>query len=63
MNARISNPSLHGALIEISLGSYHSGGMNVVLGDGSTHFITDDVATTVYQATFSRNGSEVEVIH
>lgn len=63
MNARISNPSLHGALMEISFGSYHNGGMNVVLGDGSTHFITDDINTTAYQATFSRNGSEVEVIH
>ncbi len=63
MNARISDPSLHGALMEISLGSYHNGGMNVVLGDGSTHFITEDVETTVYRATFSRNGSEVEVIH
>ena len=63
MNARISNPSLHGALIEISLGSYHNGGMNVVLGDGSTHFISDEIETTAYRATFSRNGNEVEVIH
>ena len=61
MNARITNPSLHGALIEISFGSYHIGGMNVVRGDGSTHFISSDVETTVYQATFSRNGGEVEV--
>jgi len=63
MNARIFNPSLHGALIEISLGSYHVGGMNVVLGDGSTHFISEDVDTEAYQATFSRNGSEVQTIH
>jgi prepilin-type N-terminal cleavage/methylation domain-containing protein len=63
MNARISNPSLHGALIEVSFGSYHNGGMNVVLGDGSTHFISEEIDTSAYQATFSRNGGEVEVIH
>jgi len=63
MNARIFDPSLHGALIEISFGSYHFGGMNVVLGDGSTHFISEEIDTTAYRATFSRNGGEVTTIH
>ncbi|MDB4766242.1 DUF1559 domain-containing protein [bacterium] len=63
MNARVNNPSLHGALLEISFGSYHIDGMNIVLGDGSTHFIPDEIDTFVYQATFSRNGGEVKVIH
>lgn len=62
MNARVTNPALHGALIEISFGSYHIGGMNVVLGDGSTHFISSDIDTTNYRAAFSRNGNEVEVV-
>ena len=62
MNARVTNPSLHGALIEISFGSYHIGGMNVVFGDGSTHFVSAQTDTAAYQAMFSRNGGEVDVI-
>lgn len=62
MNARITNPSLHGAVIEISFGSYHTGGMNVVFGDGSTHFVSDQIESTAYQSAFSRNGGEINVI-
>jgi len=50
---------LHGALIEMSFGSYHTGGMNLQMGDGSTRFISDEIKMTTYQAIFSRNGGEV----
>ena len=63
MNARVNNPSLHGAVIEMSFGSYHDGGMNVVLGDGSTHFTSAEIELSVYQASFSRNGGEVESLN
>jgi prepilin-type N-terminal cleavage/methylation domain-containing protein len=62
MNARITDPTLHGALMEISFGSYHPQGMNVQIGDGATRFISSDINIDVYQAIFSRNGGEVASI-
>jgi hypothetical protein len=59
MNARVNEPTLHGALMEISFGSYHDTGMNVQIGDGSTRFISSDINFSVYQAIFSRSGGEV----
>ncbi len=59
MNARVNQPTIHGALMEISFGSYHNSGMNVQIGDGSTRFMSSDISLTVYQAIFSRNGGEV----
>lgn len=42
------------------LGSFHPGGINVVLGDGSTHFLTIDVSLEeVYQPLATRAGGEV----
>jgi prepilin-type processing-associated H-X9-DG protein len=39
--------------------SAHTGGVNVTLADGSTHFVSNSVDETVYQAYGSRNGGEV----
>lgn len=39
--------------------SYHTGGVNALLGDGSGRFIRDGVDATVYRAAGSRNGGEV----
>ena len=39
--------------------SYHPGGINVALGDGSTQFINDDIAELIFQALGSRAGGEV----
>jgi prepilin-type N-terminal cleavage/methylation domain-containing protein/prepilin-type processing-associated H-X9-DG protein len=38
--------------------SYHSGGVNVAMADGSTRFVLDTVDATVWRAAGSRNGSE-----
>ena len=38
--------------------SYHPGGVNVVLMDGSTHFIDDQVELRVWQAMSTRSGQE-----
>ncbi|MCA9235928.1 MAG: DUF1559 domain-containing protein [Planctomycetales bacterium] len=39
--------------------SVHSGGVNVAMLDGSTHFITDDVELLVWQAVGTPDGGEV----
>jgi len=39
--------------------SRHSGGVNVVLGDGSVRFVTDAVLPATWRGLSTRNGSEV----
>jgi prepilin-type N-terminal cleavage/methylation domain-containing protein/prepilin-type processing-associated H-X9-DG protein len=39
--------------------SWHRGGANVLLGDGSVRFLRDEVDTTLHRALYSRNGGEV----
>lgn len=38
--------------------SAHAGGANLILADGSVHFISENIGITVYQALGSRAGSE-----
>ncbi len=39
--------------------SFHSGGVQVLLCDGSTQFVSQGVKQDVWRALFSRNGGEV----
>ncbi|MCU0714910.1 MAG: DUF1559 domain-containing protein [Pirellula sp.] len=39
--------------------SRHTGGANFVLGDCSTHFISQNIDISIYQALSTRNGGEV----
>jgi prepilin-type N-terminal cleavage/methylation domain-containing protein len=39
--------------------SFHIQGVNNVFGDGSVHFIRQDIAPKIFVALFSRNGGEV----
>jgi prepilin-type N-terminal cleavage/methylation domain-containing protein len=39
--------------------SHHSGGINVVLGDGSTHFISTSIDESVFQALSTLDGGEI----
>ena len=47
---------------DISFGSQHPGGANFLFCDGSTRFVSEQVAMSVYLATASRNGGEVQVV-
>jgi prepilin-type N-terminal cleavage/methylation domain-containing protein/prepilin-type processing-associated H-X9-DG protein len=38
--------------------SYHSGGVNVAMGDGSVRFVSDNVALAVWQAVGTKSGNE-----
>lgn len=39
--------------------SYHPGGVNVGLADGSVRFVSDKIAFTAWQALGTRSGSEI----
>ncbi len=44
----------------LPMGSFHSGGVNVVLGDGSVDFLTDDISPIVYHAYGTIDGDPIE---
>lgn len=44
---------------ETSFGSYHTGGAQFVMGDGSVRFISENIAMDTYLSLGSRDGSEV----
>jgi prepilin-type processing-associated H-X9-DG protein len=46
------------AFTRVHARSYHSGGVNAVLADGSVRFITNSIIPAIFQALGSRNGGE-----
>ena len=48
-----------GGRIGTAARSYHSGGVNVALGDGSVRFVSNNIALVSWRAMGSRNGGEV----
>lgn len=59
INARRKDPTLNGRLMELSFGSYHVGGAQFTLADGSVNFITDSIDMEIYRALGSRDGKEI----
>jgi len=47
------------AYFHVAASSYHSGGVNVVMGDGSVRFVRDSIDFASWQAMGSYNGGEV----
>ena len=58
LNSRL-DPSVHGVLMEMSFGSYHTGGAHFGMADGSVRFISENVNLATYRGMGSRNGREV----
>lgn len=54
INSRLDQ-SIPGAVVEVSFGSYHSGGATFGLADGSVRFISDSVDLQTYRALGARN--------
>ena len=54
-------PCTTGSLIYISARSKHSGGVVVMLGDGSVHFISDSIALNTWRAISSIAGDESNI--
>jgi Protein of unknown function (DUF1559) len=49
----------HGAIIELSFGSWHTGGAHFGLGDGSVRFLSESIDPGTYRALATRHGAEV----
>jgi prepilin-type processing-associated H-X9-DG protein len=45
--------------VQLPPSSYHPGGVNLLLGDGSVRFIKESVTLSVWRALSTRNGGEV----
>ena len=45
-----------------AFGSEHPGGTHFLMADGSVHFVSETIDDSVYRATASRNGGEVETV-
>ena len=45
---------------DLSFGSQHPGGCHFAAGDGSTHFIADDIDLTLYRDLATRAGAEID---
>ncbi len=58
INSRL-NPTVHGILMEMSFGSYHSDGAMFVFADGSVHFLVQSIDLAIYRGLATRHGSEV----
>jgi prepilin-type N-terminal cleavage/methylation domain-containing protein/prepilin-type processing-associated H-X9-DG protein len=57
MNSR-RDQSVPGAVIEVSYGSYHTGGATFCFGDGSVRYINQEIDIQPYRAIGSRNSGE-----
>jgi prepilin-type N-terminal cleavage/methylation domain-containing protein/prepilin-type processing-associated H-X9-DG protein len=44
--------------VQLPPSSYHPGGVNLLFGDGSVHYIKDTIALNVWRALSTRNGGE-----
>jgi prepilin-type N-terminal cleavage/methylation domain-containing protein/prepilin-type processing-associated H-X9-DG protein len=51
--------SMANMAVDLPPSSYHPGGVNVLLGDGSVRFIKDSIALSVWRALSTRNGGEI----
>jgi prepilin-type N-terminal cleavage/methylation domain-containing protein len=45
--------------MQVPPSSYHTGGVNVLMGDGGVHFVRDSISLTTWRAIGTRNGGEV----
>ncbi len=51
--------TMNGVLMEMAFGSYHIGGAQYTLADGSVRFISENIDLGVYRALGTRGGGEV----
>ncbi len=58
INASI-DPTYHGTLMEMSFGSYHTGGAFFGMADGSVQFLSENIDLGLYQSMATRAGGEV----
>ncbi len=59
LNTQLLNPGAHGHLMELSFGSYHAGGAQFGLCDGSVHYLANSIDLRVYHNIGARNDGNV----
>ena len=59
-NQQEGNSSMVSTYAAVTARSYHSGGVNVVLMDGSVHFVSNDVELAIWRALSTRDGGETD---
>jgi prepilin-type N-terminal cleavage/methylation domain-containing protein/prepilin-type processing-associated H-X9-DG protein len=50
-----------GTFTDMAFGSSHTGGTNFGMADGSVRFVSERIRLSIYLATSSRNGGEIEI--
>jgi prepilin-type N-terminal cleavage/methylation domain-containing protein/prepilin-type processing-associated H-X9-DG protein len=58
-NAKVDRTADAVKFMYLPMGSYHSGGINVVHGDGSVDFVSDSIDRVIYLSRGTINGGEV----
>lgn len=58
MNLRKVDPSASGVLMEVSHGSWHTGGAFFAMCDGSVHFLSENIDLGIYQGLSTRAKGE-----
>lgn len=53
------DPTINGVHMEMSFGSYHTGGATFGMADGSVKFLSENIDLTVYRGLGSRAGGEI----
>jgi prepilin-type processing-associated H-X9-DG protein len=43
----------------VAASSFHTGGVNILLADGSVHFVSDGISFPTWQALGSRSGGDL----
>lgn len=59
INTRVRDPGMNGRIMELTFGSYHVGGAQFALADGSARFIGENIDLGVLRALGSCGGGEV----
>lgn len=59
LNSRLRDPTLPGVIMELTFGSYHTGGAHFALADGSSRFISENISLDILRALGSIKGREV----
>jgi prepilin-type N-terminal cleavage/methylation domain-containing protein len=59
MGGMMMNGAMANMAVQLPPSSYHPGGVNLMLGDGSIRFMKDTIALSVWRALSTRNGGEI----
>jgi len=59
MSSGMMMGSMANMAVDLPPSSYHPGGVNVLLGDGSVRFIKDSISLSLWRALSTRNGGEI----